>query len=62
MYTATHANVRTAVAANKSGPAKALDVAFSGGSIMGLLLHLWVCSVLEYYTTTWVVVLKLFTQ
>ena len=36
MYTATHANVRTAVAANKSGPAKALDVAFSGGSIMGL--------------------------
>ena len=36
MYTATHANVRTAVAANTSGPAKALDVAFSGGSIMGL--------------------------
>ncbi len=36
MYTATHANVRTAVAANTAGPAKALDVAFSGGSIMGL--------------------------
>ncbi len=36
MYTATHANVRTAVAANKSGASEALSVAFFGGSIMGL--------------------------
>ena len=36
MYTATHANVRTAVAANQQGAAAALDVAFFGGSIMGL--------------------------
>ncbi|MGB0713966.1 MAG: sodium-translocating pyrophosphatase [Gammaproteobacteria bacterium] len=38
MYTATHANVRTTIAANRSGPAKALEVAFFGGSIMGLLV------------------------
>jgi K(+)-stimulated pyrophosphate-energized sodium pump len=36
MYTATHANVRTAVAANTKGAAEALNIAFSGGSIMGL--------------------------
>ena len=36
MYTATHANVRTTVAANKHGLDSALDVAFFGGSIMGL--------------------------
>jgi len=36
MYTATHANVRTAVAANNKGAAEALQIAFFGGSIMGL--------------------------
>jgi K(+)-stimulated pyrophosphate-energized sodium pump len=36
MYTATRANVRTAVAANTSGASAALNIAFSGGSIMGL--------------------------
>ncbi|MEC7093173.1 MAG: sodium-translocating pyrophosphatase [Pseudomonadota bacterium] len=36
MYTATKANVRTAVAANSKGAAEALNVAFFGGSIMGL--------------------------
>jgi K(+)-stimulated pyrophosphate-energized sodium pump len=36
MYTATHANVRTAVAANEKGAAEALQIAFFGGSIMGL--------------------------
>ncbi len=36
MYTATHANVRTAVAANTTGSAAALTVAFFGGSIMGV--------------------------
>ena len=35
MYTATKANVRTAVAANEKGASAALNVAF-GGSIMGL--------------------------
>ena len=36
MYTATKANVRTAVAANEKGAADALNIAFFGGSIMGL--------------------------
>ncbi len=36
MYTATQANVRTAVAANTKGAAAALSLAFYGGSIMGL--------------------------
>ncbi len=36
MFTATHANVRTTVAANTRGPADALSIAFFGGSIMGL--------------------------
>ena len=36
MYCATKANVRTAVAANEQGPAKALSIAFFGGSVMGL--------------------------
>lgn len=36
MYTATKANVRTAVAAHREGAAKALSTAFFGGSIMGL--------------------------
>ncbi len=36
MYAATKANVRTAVAANTDGAAAALNIAFYGGSIMGL--------------------------
>ena len=36
MYAATKANVRTAVAANNEGAASALNIAFYGGSIMGL--------------------------
>jgi K(+)-stimulated pyrophosphate-energized sodium pump len=36
MYAATKANVRTAVAANQTGAAGALSIAFYGGSIMGL--------------------------
>ena len=36
MYTATQANVRTAVAANEKGASEALGIAFFGGSIMGL--------------------------
>ncbi len=36
MYAATKANVRTATAAQQHGSAKALTVAFFGGSIMGL--------------------------
>ena len=36
MTVATKANVRTANAAHESGMGKALDIAFSGGSVMGL--------------------------
>lgn len=36
MFTATKANVRTALAAKNKGPAEALTVAFFGGSVMGL--------------------------
>jgi K(+)-stimulated pyrophosphate-energized sodium pump len=36
MNAATTANVRTTQAANDSGQAKALDVAFNGGAVMGL--------------------------
>ncbi|MGY9028204.1 MAG: sodium-translocating pyrophosphatase, partial [Candidatus Puniceispirillales bacterium] len=36
MYAATKANVRTAVAAKEKGAAEALNVAFLGGSVMGL--------------------------
>jgi len=36
MYSATKANVRTAVAARDKGSAEALNIAFFGGSIMGL--------------------------
>lgn len=36
MYAATHANVRTTIAAKQEGAAAALTVAFFGGSIMGL--------------------------
>ena len=36
MFSATKANVRTAVAANKHGASQALAISFYGGSIMGL--------------------------
>lgn len=36
MTVATKANVRTTNAAMKSGMGKALDIAFSGGSVMGM--------------------------
>jgi K(+)-stimulated pyrophosphate-energized sodium pump len=36
MFTATRANVRTALAAHESGSGAALSVAFSSGSVMGL--------------------------
>jgi K(+)-stimulated pyrophosphate-energized sodium pump len=36
MYTATHVNVRTAIAAHERGAGPALTTAFFGGSIMGL--------------------------
>ena len=52
MYTATKANVRTAVAANEKGPSEALNVAFFGGSIMGLTvasMGLFGIGVLFYY-------------
>ena len=36
MYSATKANVRTAIAAREKGASEALNIAFFGGSIMGL--------------------------
>ena len=36
MYAATKANVRTAIAAKEKGAAEALNIAFFGGSVMGL--------------------------
>jgi len=36
MYTATHANVRTAIAARDAGAEAALRISFMGGSVMGL--------------------------
>lgn len=36
MFTATKANVRTTIAAKEKGPAAALEIAFFGGSVMGL--------------------------
>jgi K(+)-stimulated pyrophosphate-energized sodium pump len=36
MYSATKANVRTAVAARDQGASEALNIAFFGGSVMGL--------------------------
>jgi len=38
MFSATRANVRTATAAQEKGAAKALQVAFYGGSVMGLTI------------------------
>jgi K(+)-stimulated pyrophosphate-energized sodium pump len=38
MYTATQANVRTALAAHKHGVSAALSVAFTSGSVMGLIV------------------------
>ena len=38
MYAATHANVRTTVAAHEKGAGAALNVAFFGGSVMGLTI------------------------
>ena len=52
MYTATKANVRTAVAANEKGASEALNVAFFGGSIMGLTvasMGLFGIGILFYY-------------
>ena len=49
MYTATKANVRTAVAANESGPSEALNIAFFGGSIMGLTVASMGLLVLVFY-------------
>ncbi len=52
MYTATKANVRTAVAANEKGASEALNIAFFGGSIMGLTvasMGLFGVGILFYY-------------
>ena len=52
MYSATKANVRTAVAANEHGASEALNIAFFGGSIMGLTvasMGLFGIGILFYY-------------
>ncbi len=52
MYSATKANVRTAVAAKEKGAAEALNIAFFGGSIMGLTvaaMGLFGIGILFYY-------------
>ena len=52
MYSATKANVRTAVAANEHGASEALNIAFFGGSIMGLTvasMGLFGVGILFYY-------------
>ena len=52
MYSATKANVRTAVAAKEKGAAEALNIAFFGGSVMGLTvaaMGLFGIGVLFYY-------------
>ncbi len=52
MYAATKANVRTAVAANEKGSSEALNIAFFGGSIMGLTIAsmgLFGIGILFYY-------------
>jgi K(+)-stimulated pyrophosphate-energized sodium pump len=52
MYAATKANVRTAVAAKEKGAAEALNIAFLGGSVMGLTvaaMGLFGIGILFYY-------------
>ncbi|WP_443643442.1 sodium-translocating pyrophosphatase [Candidatus Levibacter sp. Uisw_134_01] len=52
MYAATKANVRTAVAARDKGAAEALNIAFFGGSVMGLTvaaMGLFGIGILFYY-------------
>merc|ERR1712127_806943 len=52
MYAATKANVRTAVAAKDKGAAEALNIAFFGGSVMGLTvasMGLFGIGILFYY-------------
>ncbi len=52
MYSATKANVRTAIAAKEKGAAEALNIAFFGGSVMGLTvaaMGLFGIGILFYY-------------
>ena len=52
MFSATKANVRTAIAARDSGQATALNVAFFGGTVMGLTvaaMGLFGVGILFYY-------------
>ena len=52
MYAATKANVRTAVAAKEKGASEALNIAFFGGSVMGLTvgaMGLFGIGILFYY-------------